>query len=149
MAKHIAPTRRANHPLAAAPNGSKASHYRLRVKSSFLKHFKLILAVQSARKKYSASRRPQINGFIAPSASSKRDVRVVTNVEAGCGGRGGVEKTSDAAADGEIVWSWRSDAGAKVAELSANDGGNQAWSPGRARSKPLKPFAQGRPGIFG
>jgi hypothetical protein len=113
MAKHIAPTRRANHPLAAEPNGSKASHDRLRVKSNFLKHFKLILAVQSWAKKYSALYSPQISGFIAPSRLMKRGVRVVTNVGAGCGGRGSVEKTSDAAADGEIVWSWRSDAGAK------------------------------------
>src|SRR5437667_3435025 len=65
MTKHIAPTRRANHPLAAEPNGSKASPYRLRKKSNFLKHFKLILAVQSCAKKYFASRRPQISGFIA------------------------------------------------------------------------------------
>jgi len=43
-------------------------------------------------------------------------------------------------ADGEVVWSWRSDAGAKVAESSASDGGNQAWSPRRARRKPLKPL---------
>ncbi len=35
-------------------------------------------------------------------------------------------RTNDADADGEVVWSWRSNAGAKVAELSANDGGNQA-----------------------
>jgi hypothetical protein len=28
---------------------------------------------------------------------------------------GNVDTTSDAAADGEIVWSWRSDAGAKLA----------------------------------
>jgi hypothetical protein len=35
-------------------------------------------------------------------------------------------QTTGARADGEVVWSWRSDAGAKVAELSANDGGNQA-----------------------
>jgi hypothetical protein len=37
-----------------------------------------------------------------------------------------IARTNDAAADGEVVWSWRSDAGAKVAESSANDGGNQA-----------------------
>jgi hypothetical protein len=30
---------------------------------------------------------------------------------------GYVDKTSDIAADGEVVWSWRSDAGAKVAGL--------------------------------
>src|SRR5882724_1617117 len=29
--------------------------------------------------------------------------------------------TNDAATYGEVVWSWRSDAGAKVAESSAND----------------------------
>jgi hypothetical protein len=51
-----------------------------------------------------------------------------------------IARTNDAATYGEVVWSWRSDAGAKVAESSANDGGNQAWSPGRARRKPLKPL---------
>ena len=58
-------------------------------------------------------------------------------------------KTSGACADGEVVWSWRSDAGAKFVKTLtrlAGDGGNQAWSPGRARRKPLKPFAQGGPG---
>jgi hypothetical protein len=51
-------------------------------------------------------------------------------------------RTNDAMADGEVVWFWRSDAGAKFArrfERLADDGGNQAWSPGRARRKPLKP----------
>jgi hypothetical protein len=44
--------------------------------------------------------------------------------------------TSGVGADGEIVWSWRSDAGAKVVKALmrlADDGGNQAWSPGRSR----------------
>jgi hypothetical protein len=40
---------------------------------------------------------------------------------------GGVDTTSDAAADGEIVWSWRSDAGAKVAGL--NESGDRRWQP--------------------
>jgi len=35
--------------------------------------------------------------------------------EAGCGGRAGLRLTSDAGADGEIVWSWPPDAEAKVA----------------------------------
>ena len=30
---------------------------------------------------------------------------------------GGVDKTSGIAADGEVVWSWRSDAGAKFAMM--------------------------------
>jgi hypothetical protein len=34
---------------------------------------------------------------------------------AGCDGRGSVDTTSDVAADGEVVWSWRPDAGAKLA----------------------------------
>src|SRR5437773_4757127 len=37
---------------------------------------------------------------------------------------------------GEVVWSWRRDAGAKLVEQFASDGGKQARSPGRARSKP-------------
>jgi hypothetical protein len=54
-------------------------------------------------------------------------------------------RTNEANADGEIVWSWRSDAGAKFAESSAGDGGNQAWSPGRSRIS-RKTIAQGGPG---
>jgi hypothetical protein len=44
---------------------------------------------------------------------------------------------------GEVVWSWRPDAGAKLAKtLSrlAGDGGKKARSPGRARRTPLKPL---------
>jgi hypothetical protein len=52
--------------------------------------------------------------------------------------------TSGACADGEVVWSWRSDAGAKSVEPSTDDGGNQAWSPGRSRIS-RKTIAQGRP----
>jgi hypothetical protein len=39
-------------------------------------------------------------------------------------------ETNALEADGEVVWSWRPDAGAKVAERSANDGGKRARSPG-------------------
>src|SRR5450432_1741318 len=56
-----------------------------------------------------------------------------------------VDATSGMAADGEIVWSWRSDAGAKfVGDILRGDGGNQAWSPGRSRIS-RKTIAQGRP----
>ena len=64
---------------------------------------------------------------------------------------GSVDTTSDIAADGEIVWSWRSDAGVKLAKTLtrlADDGGNQAWSPGRSRIS-RNTIAQGRPGILG
>ena len=54
--------------------------------------------------------------------------------------------TSDACADGEVVWSWRSDAGAKSAVRSADDGGNQAWSPRRSRIS-RNTIAQGMPAV--
>jgi len=52
-------------------------------------------------------------------------------------------QTNDAATYGEVVWSWRSDAGAKLVKTLSRltgDGGNQAWSPRRARRTPLKPL---------
>jgi hypothetical protein len=85
--------------------------------------------------------------FLSASRLDKGRIAIVTERGVGCGGRGGVDTTSDIAADGEIVWFWRSDAGAKFAG-SAGDGGNQAWSPGRARIS-RKTIAQGRPGILG
>src|SRR5258705_10448339 len=59
----------------------------------------------------------------------------------GCGGRGGVRRatasrTNDAEAYGQVVSFWRPNAGVKSAIGSAGDGVKQAWSPGRARSKP-------------
>jgi hypothetical protein len=89
-----------------------------------------------------------------------RGVRVVTDVGPECDGRESVaragdrrarqlvsddaaRRTSGVFADGEVVWSWRSDAGAKVVKTLTRltgDGGNQAWSPRRARRKPLKPL---------
>jgi hypothetical protein len=56
-------------------------------------------------------------------------------------------RTNDAVAYGEVAWSWRSDARAKFAKTLtrlADDGGNQAWSPGRSRIS-RKAIAQGRP----
>src|SRR5439155_19467504 len=59
---------------------------------------------------------------------------------AGCDGRFGVRRfltpDENAKAYGEVVWSWRRDAGAKLVEQFASDGGKKARSPGRARSKP-------------
>ena len=69
-------------------------------------------------------------------------------------------RTSDAGADGEVVWSWRPDAGAKPCVMRAEpnrakmrcylqgDGGKRARSPERARIS-RKTIAQGRPDDFG
>src|SRR5258708_31144816 len=55
--------------------------------------------------------------------------------------------TNDAAADGEIVWSWRSNAGAKfVAIRTTNDGGKKARSPGRSRIS-RNTIVQGMPAV--
>jgi len=60
---------------------------------------------------------------------------------------GGAADESAILADGEVVWSWRPDAGVKFAdENSASEGGKKARSPGRARRTPLKPLRAGMPG---
>ena len=80
-------------------------------------------------------------------ASEKRGVsRSSRTLEAGCGGRFGCALTNAAEADGEIVWSWRPDAGAKFSrtQFRESDGGKRARSPGRARIS-RKTIAQGMP----
>src|SRR5258708_35809006 len=47
-----------------------------------------------------------------------------------------VPLTNGAEAYGQVVSFWRPNAGVKAAIRSAGDGVKQAWSPGRARSKP-------------
>ena len=42
-------------------------------------------------------------------------VAIVTNVAVRCGGRGCCDETNATSADGEVVWFWRPDAGAKLA----------------------------------
>jgi hypothetical protein len=73
---------------------------------------------------------PKSNLQFSPSRSHMRGAsRSSRTLEAGCDGRGSVRRnhcaTNDAAADGEIAWSWRSDAGAKV--VDTNHG--RRWQP--------------------
>jgi len=59
-----------------------------------------------------------------------------------------IARTNDAMADGEVVWSRRSDAGVKFAKTLtrlADDGGNQAWSPEESAKETVKTIAQGMP----
>src|SRR5882757_8554832 len=106
----------------------ETSQYRSRVKRNFSSPFKLIWVVQSCAKKYFASRHPQISGFIALS-------RLVEEGRTRRHERGGGmrwtrarRQTTGARADGEIVWSRRSDAGAKVVKtLPASHG--RRWQP--------------------
>src|SRR6478609_7479122 len=97
--------------------------------------------VKPPLQKYFASRPAQISSLIRTSRPTQRGVAHVTKRGAGCGGRGGVRRasaswTNDAEAYGQVVSFWRPNAGVKSARRSAGDGVKQAWSPGRARSKP-------------
>jgi hypothetical protein len=122
------------HAVLICPTGKKTSRAK-----NLSRPARKNIPLFTAPKSVASSRHP---------ASSKRGVRVVTNIEAGCGGRGSVEKTSDAAADGEVVWSWRSNAGAKSRNDSEATVATKQWSPGKSRIS-RKTIAQGRPGIFG
>jgi hypothetical protein len=43
---------------------------------------------------------------------------------------GDLHRTKTFAADGEVVWSWRRDPGATLAEVSAGNGGKKGRFPG-------------------
>jgi hypothetical protein len=117
----------------------------LRVKSNFLNRFKPIPPVQSSAKKYSASALPQIK-FISIAVPPPHEGRfaIVTDVGGGMRWTQGAERqslarTSGGLGDGEIVWSWRSEAGVQVgddASHHAGDGGNQAMVTGESTYNP-------------
>ena len=88
--------------------------------------------------------------FSAPSRLDKRGVRVVTNAGRDAVDAVGVARRAALEAEGEVVWSWRPDAGAKFlrSKLLRSDGGKRARSPGRARIS-RKTIARGMPGDSG
>jgi hypothetical protein len=71
-----------------------------------------------------------------------REGRIAIVTDVGCGMRWTRQRQAHRCArrmtlqaDGEAVWSWRTDAGVKFAGILAGDGGKRARSPGRARNK--------------
>jgi hypothetical protein len=103
--------------------------------------------VKPASRKYSAFAVGQITATSSPHPGPQEGrFAVVTNVGPGCGGRGSV-RDERAGAYGEIVWSWRPDAGVKFADLFASDGGKKAGHRGE-RDISRKTIAQGRPECF-
>jgi len=100
----------------------------VRVKLKFVKRFNLIWVVQSCSQKYSALRRPQISGFLVAipareGAYRDRHGRRAGDAMDAAASGAIIALTNDAAAYGEVVWFWRSDAGAKVVKtLSASHG---------------------------
>jgi len=82
---------------------------------------------------------------LAPYPASTRGALrpIVTKRGAGCDGRGGAARRAATVADGEVVWSWRPLAGVKLATMlciAPMTVTKRSWTPGRARSKPLKPL---------
>jgi hypothetical protein len=109
-------------------------------------------SVQPSQRKYSASRLPQITIRVSAVPARKgayrdRHGRWAGDAMDALASGAILARTNDAVAYGEVAWSWRSDARAKFAKTLtrlADDGGNQAWSPGRSRIS-RKAIAQGRP----
>ncbi|MGJ4926401.1 hypothetical protein ACQR1K_04595 [Bradyrhizobium sp. HKCCYLRH3095] len=103
----------------------------MRGETHFANHLNHITPVQSRAQKYSSFVFPNHAYFhVVPSRSEGR-FAVVTNVEAGCGGRefaaAGVMLADERQACGrEDAWSWRPEAGVKLATMlthRADDGG--------------------------
>ena len=67
-------------------------------------------------------------------------------LEAGCDGRSVLfDEQHDA--DGEVVWSWRPDAGASCCEMTQSDGDNKARSHRGEHEASRKTIAQGMPDV--
>jgi hypothetical protein len=110
-----------------------------RKKSDFAKPANMFAAFKSPAQKYSSSVfQKSMIFFPHPARSEGTCAR-----HERCGGMRWTRVTARDErlnlADGEVVWSWRPDAGVKLATMlahRADEGGKKARSPGRARSKP-------------
>ena len=107
---------------------------RVRAETNFANSYNPIAPVQSSHRKYSALCSPQISRILSriPPHEEGR-IAIVTNVEAGSGGRETSQRIFRAdergLADGQAVWSWHPDAGVKLAMMlthHAGDGGKKA-----------------------
>jgi hypothetical protein len=99
--------------------------------------------VKPSNQKYFAFPEGQISANNPANPARRGASAIVTNVGPGGGGRFRrqvrfIVPDENAEADGEVVWSWRRDAGVKFvgSKLLRDDGDKKARSPGRARYKP-------------
>jgi hypothetical protein len=131
---------------------------RLRLKTNFSRAFKSMTPVQISRKKYSVLCSPQISGFISLSRLVQRGVsrssRTWRRAAVAAKDRSILfgMRTNDRFADGQAVWSWRPDAGAKPARRTTRSlRVTVAKEPGHRGEHRVrrKTIAQGRPGILG
>jgi hypothetical protein len=122
-------------PRCVASRASQISLCRLRQINTTGKSAK---PVQPSAQKYFASAVGQIRGVTPRVSPDERGVAHVTSARWDAVDATLAQDERKAVADGEVVWSWRRDAGVKFVrgEPLAGDGGKKARSPGRARSKP-------------
>jgi len=129
----------------------------LRAKTSFINPLNANRPVQSSHQKYSAWRVGQISRILSriPSRQEGR-IAIVTNVEAGSGGRETSQHSfSDADercfADGQAAWSWRPKAGAKLAMMLRITRVTVTTKSGHRGERGVRrqTIAQGRPGMSG
>ena len=111
---------------------------RVRPKTNFVRRINVILAVSYPCTNISLSENRKLCILPAVPPPQEGRIAIVTDVGSGMRWTRMRRKTSGAIADGEGVWSWRPDAGAKFlrSKLLRDDGGKKARSPGRARNKP-------------
>jgi hypothetical protein len=129
----------------------------LRLKTKFTRAFNAIPRVQSCCEKYSAWGVGQISRIL-PRIPPREEGRIaiVTNVEAGSGGRETSQHSfSDADercfADGQAAWSWRPKAGAKLAMMLRITRVTVTTKSGHRGERGVRrqTIAQGRPGMSG
>jgi hypothetical protein len=108
----------------------------VREETTFVSRFNLIWAVQSPKQKYlSFVFSESYDSLRHPASMAEGRIAIVTTREAGCGGREGADRRAATFADGEAVWSWRPEAGAKSAiahSRCADDGDNKVWFTGES-----------------
>jgi len=116
--------------VSPVPSMMELDQNPLRAKANFASFFNLIWVVQSCIEKYSACAVGQIRStYSAVPRSQEGRFAIVTNVECGMRWTQWHRETNDVVADGEVVWFWRPDAGAKLVRgklLLRGDGGYQA-----------------------
>jgi len=111
-------------------HGALEGQIRVRVKSNFARRFNVIWAVQSSREKYFASVFQKSVICSRHPASPGGAYRDRHERWAGMRWTRAARKTSAMLADGEAVWSWRPDAGAKFATTLTRRVDDGARKPG-------------------
>ena len=103
-----------------------------------MSNLKLIWVASPARKNIRFTFLKIGNISIAVSRPPEGRIAIVTTRGARDAMDAAVSKAKGSAAYGEVVWSWRRDAGAKLvrSKLLRGDGDNKPAPPGRARYKP-------------